>query len=106
MVAPEYRHSVLTIRLMLELYRFGLAHEVRWSFIDCNAHLVDFFRRAGFVQHLPTTLHHEYGRVTPMRLSLLDEEHLACVGSPFLGALRAMCTNQAPQPFPALTLDY
>jgi predicted GNAT family N-acyltransferase len=92
MVAPEHRHTMLPMMLVLACYRLGLENNIRWSFIDCNDHLVGFFTRLGFVQHLPKAWHPEYGHVTRMRLDLLDEAHLASVCSPFLGVL----TEQAP----------
>jgi GNAT superfamily N-acetyltransferase len=88
MVAPEHRHSVLPLLLVLECYRVGLARNLRWNFIDCNDHLVGFFERIGFVPHLPRASHPEYGPVNRMRLDLLDEAHLESVSSPFLGVLK------------------
>ena len=87
MVAPEHRHSMLPMMLVIACYRLGLTNNIRWNFIDCNDHLVGFFTRLGFVQHLPNARHPEYGHVTRMRLSLLDDAHLASVCSPFLGVL-------------------
>lgn len=92
MVAPEHRHTMLPMMLVLACYRLGLENSIRWNFIDCNDHLVGFFTRLGFVQHLPKAWHPEYGHVTRMRLDLLDEVHLASVCSPFLGVL----TERAP----------
>jgi hypothetical protein len=78
---------MLPLMLVLACYRLGLERNIRWNFIDCNDHLVGFFTRLGFVQHLPKAWHPEYGHVTRMRLDLLDEAHLASVCSPFLGVL-------------------
>lgn len=94
MVAPQLRHTRLPLMLACECYRVGLDNGVHWNFIDCNEHLVGFFTRMGYIQHLPRAWHEEYGHVSCMRLNLLDTAHLAKINSPFLTLLHQRLSRQ------------
>jgi predicted GNAT family N-acyltransferase len=97
MLAKSVRRSPLALNLFLWLYRYALEHDVRWIFLDCNRSLVPFFEGFGFSRYINGYEHKEYGLVTPMRIDLLDREHLKAIDSPFL---------RASQPMPkALELD-
>jgi len=87
MIAPEYRRSTLAVRLSIAVYEFGLEHDVTHNFIDCNDHLVSFFEGLGFVKHIPSRLHEEYGLVNCMCVVLHDRVHLSQVASPFVPSL-------------------
>lgn len=87
MTSPEHRLTPLAIRLSVAVYELGLAEGITHNFIDCNAHLVSFFTRLGFVRHISEKLHYEYGEVQPMRLTLRDRAHLDSVSSPFVSPL-------------------
>ena len=97
MIAPQYRRGTLAVRLAMASFRMGVGRDVRWNYIDCNCHLVEFFRGLGWVEHLPVAEHPEYGLVHRMRLDLTDRQHLVTVGSPFArlleprGATAARC---------------
>lgn len=84
MVVPKLRHTRLPLLLARACYRYALARDIRWNFIDCNAHLVGFFARLGYKEHLSKGRHEEYGIVTRMRLDLENADYLAEVNSPFL----------------------
>ena len=48
MIAPHLRRSTLAVRLCIECYTIGLEEGIKWCFIDCNAHLREFFSGLGF----------------------------------------------------------
>lgn len=83
MVAPAFRSGTLAVRIAACIFDFGCGRGIQHDFLDCNAHLEEFFGRLGYVKHMPKVVHPEYGLVQPMRLDLADEEHLRRVGSPF-----------------------
>lgn len=83
MVAPSFRSGTLAVRIAACIYEFGVSRGIRHDFLDCNAHLEEFFGRLGYVKHMPKVTHPEYGLVQPMRLDIFDSEHLRRVGSPF-----------------------
>lgn len=83
MVAPEMRGSALALRLCTASYDYGWRHGIRWNFIDCNDHLVGFFRRLGYLW-THRAVHEEYGDVNGMCLDLRDKAHLTACKSPFL----------------------
>lgn len=87
MLCSGYRNSSLLARLFAENYKFGLRAGIKWTFLDCNDHLVEMFARLGFERtHLAD--HPEYGLVNAMRLELLDLEHLKASGSMFAPILK------------------
>ena len=88
MIESALRKGLLGYRLCLACYEHGLRNGARSAFIDCNDHLVPFFRGLGFHAYMGTTRHEEYGEVLPMKLDMADEANLAAVRSPFLAALR------------------
>jgi GNAT superfamily N-acetyltransferase len=87
MVAPSHRGSGLAVKLSVAVYEYGLVRGITHNFIDCNAHLVPFYRGLGSVRHLPEQEHEEYGAITVMRLDLRDYAHLQALHSPFLARL-------------------
>lgn len=93
MIAPHLRRSTLAVRLCIECYTLGLEEGIKWCFIDCNDHLVDFFQGMGFRPYIGKVVHEEYGEVTPMRLRLQDLKHLDAVRSPFAACLRNWLDN-------------
>jgi hypothetical protein len=82
MICPAHRSGTLAVRLALAMYEHGTSRGIRHDFIDCNAHLEDFFTRLGYRRFWPYVEHPEYGRVLPLRLDLDDFEHLRALGSP------------------------
>jgi GNAT superfamily N-acetyltransferase len=87
MVAPHYRSSTVTVRIVKSVYRFALEHGITTDLIDCNAHLVPFFTRLGYELHRTDLVHPEYGAVTVMKLQCHNHRHLAEVRSPFYDVL-------------------
>ena len=88
MVAPRLRGTSLALRLCQAGYEFGLRHEIRYNFLDCNDHLTRFFERLGY-RFQERAEHPEYGIGNVMRLDLLDRPHLAQIRSPFLAVLNS-----------------
>lgn len=83
MIRRELRSGTLAVRMATALYQFGRTRGIGHDFIDCNAHLEDFFIRLGYHRHGPKVEHPEYGLVQPLRLDIEDIDHLLQVGSPF-----------------------
>jgi len=86
-VHRDFRNTSLAAQLARAAYRYGLENGVEEDFIDCNAHLVQFFQRLGYKEVKPIT-HPEYGDVMLLRLRLRDRAHLSTVRFPFLRDLR------------------
>jgi len=97
MVAESHRRSLLATKLSCACFQLGLDHGIRWSFVDCNDHLVGFFERLGYLRtHRP--VHDEYGQVNAMRMDLHAVDHLKAVGSPFAKiAHAAISTSEAAE---------
>jgi hypothetical protein len=83
MVATEYRKSRLAMGLALQCYERGLRLRTCFDCIDCNEHLVGFFKRMGYRQIFPAIRHPEYGEVTPLVLAMHDSEYFKSIRSPF-----------------------
>lgn len=56
----------------------------RCNFVDCNDHLIDFFKSFGYQFHIGKAVHKEYGEVNPLKLDLHDETLYRQINSPFL----------------------
>ena len=95
MVRADFRKTQTPVDIFKNLYDFAIENRVESSYMDCNAHLVRFFRKFGY-QNLGAKNHPEYGDVTIMRLDHFDFQRLVRIGSPFAEqaarelALRAM----------------
>lgn len=101
MVAPIYRRLGLALQLSVAMYDYGLPKGMTHTFIDCNAHLVSFYERMGFIEHLAPREHPEYGMVTIMRLDARNREHLQAAQSPFLACLDRWLLQTAAHLTPA-----
>jgi predicted GNAT family N-acyltransferase len=98
MVDKSVRKSSLAVRLFIHMYQFALTNGIRHNFIDCNDHLVGLFTSFGFINYMGTAIHKEYGKVSPMKLDLWDEDLFRRIGSPFLRPLLEWkCTESTPQ---------
>lgn len=95
MIAKELRRHTLAVRLCLAVYQHSLERGIRYNFIDCNDHLVEFFTSFGFKEYMGTAVHKEYGSVHPLKLDLHDEETLRRLNSPFLKLLLAWRNSDA-----------
>jgi N-acyl-L-homoserine lactone synthetase len=83
MIEPSLRRTPASIELVKFAYEFGLKNGIDSCFIDCNHHLVRFFRRFGW-RSLYRREHEEYGLVDVMRLDLRDIDYLSSINSPFV----------------------
>ena len=95
MVDPQFRRTKLPLDLLTRIYAYGLLWGMRWSFMDCNEHLVEYFGRFGW-RNLGVKTHEDYGAVTIMSLDLHDGESLDRRGSPFAAAYRAWRSRAQP----------
>ncbi len=99
MIARPYRHTRLTLRLVVANYDIGIDEGIAYDFMDCNHHRTRTFEKLGYKIHRPSVQHPEYGDVAVMRLALLDIDHLNTVASPFIqgraGFTTAECRSTA-----------
>ncbi len=93
-VDQSLRSSSLPLMLVRACYRTLIERDSQLNLIDCNDHLVPFFRRLGY-QSLGQKTHYDYGRVNRMSLELQNEAQLAQARSPFLRMLRSHRAAQA-----------
>jgi hypothetical protein len=54
MIAPNFRKTRLALKMAIASYEYGTPKGIKWNFIDCNDHLVPFFRALGYVELLST----------------------------------------------------
>ncbi|WP_293372499.1 GNAT family N-acyltransferase [Nevskia sp.] len=97
MVAKRLRCSDVAVRLCVAAFDVAVRHGVRWSFMDCNDHLVRFFTALGFVEYTSPKVHKEYGEVHLMRLDLEDHEHLRRLKSPFCRVFDGAANSEHPR---------
>lgn len=95
MISSSMRKSGLALRLCLESYEFALNSNIRYSFCDCNDHLVDFFQSFGWGHYIGTSVHKEYGEVHPLIIDLHDEERFRGIGSPCLSSFLSWKNKQS-----------
>lgn len=84
MIAPHLRRSTLATRLAITAFKLAVSAEHALNFIDCNEHLISFFKRFGYLPFPQRSIHDEYGEVQVMVLPLRDLRHLESVRSPVL----------------------
>jgi hypothetical protein len=89
MILPEYRLGSLALQLAATVYQFGIDQGMRFNFIDCNAHLEEFFQRMGFRKYWPKVVHPEYGEVLPLVADILDFDYLDSIRSPIRRILQS-----------------
>lgn len=89
MIAPDHRRTNLAFRLFSFCYMLGRDRGTALNIMDCNAHLVEFFRKIGYRDYMGTVRHEEYGEVMPMYLDLLDVAYLRRLRSPYVKAYEA-----------------
>lgn len=97
MIEPRLRHTSASVELVKFAYEFGLKYNVSTCFIDCNDHLVRFFRRFGW-KVLFRREHDEYGVVNVMKLDLLDINHFKAIRSPFVPVALPYVGKTAAEP--------
>lgn len=87
-VDKRYRGTRLSLMLSQAAYGFYLENNIEYDVIDCRHRLVPFFQKLGFVEHVKSLTHPEFGSVKVSYLDVNNEKHLECVKSPFLNQLR------------------
>ena len=88
MIHPDWRKTTnLAFQLSIACFELGLKHEIKYAFMDCNDHLVNFFTSLGWREYIGKVEHSEYGLVTPMRFDLYNSEYLKKIKSPFVTIL-------------------
>lgn len=96
MVSPEFRSKTLAVRLALAAYKQGIRDGIKYDFIDCNPHLVEFFLGLGYRVHKGQIKHTEYGEVVSMILDLEDLDNFERLRSPFRRACAAFYGSMLP----------
>lgn len=84
MIAADYRATGLPFKLAIATYYKGLADGITENYIDTNGHLIDFYKRIGYREHLGWIEHEDYGRVYSMVFELTNKTQLRRTRSPLL----------------------
>ncbi|MCA9708880.1 MAG: GNAT family N-acetyltransferase [Myxococcales bacterium] len=82
MVAPAQRRTRVSVELMKRIYRFGIQHGIRTSYLDTNPPYRRYYEKIGY-EFLFEKTHPDYGRVSVMRLQADDLGKLRAARSPF-----------------------
>jgi GNAT superfamily N-acetyltransferase len=82
MVRAGYRKTGVSVRMLKEIYKFGMESGMTACFMDVNPPLEGLFEKFGY-KFLFRKEHPEYGLVSVHRLDVLDLAHLKSVRSPF-----------------------
>ncbi|HEY7884476.1 MAG TPA: hypothetical protein VIC08_05955, partial [Cellvibrionaceae bacterium] len=56
-VHKDYRKSPVAFKLALATYIKGLKDGIKYNFVDCEPGMIGFFRKLGYVVHLPEVSH-------------------------------------------------
>ncbi len=82
MIIKEHRKGRLAIRLAQAAYVAAVDAGIMFDFIDCNDHLLHFFKKLGYRQIRQKINHKEFGEVTPMIICVNDLEYFEQIESP------------------------
>ena len=93
MVAQPYRSTGVSVRMLKLIYEHGMRRDVTTCFMDVNQPLIKLFSKFGYVPLFEKD-HPDYGRVTVMRLDVLDIERLTAIRSPFASICRRYLEEQ------------
>ena len=74
MVIPKERGRVLPLLLTAECFKIALHREIKWNYVDCNAHMVPYFKRLNFEMLVPKKTHPRFGEVSLMRVDLTSKD--------------------------------
>lgn len=95
MVRADFRKTQVPVDIFKRLYDFAIENRVETSYMDCNAHLVRFFRKFGY-EFLGVKTHAEYGEVSIMKLDHFAFARLVRIGSPFAEQAARELARAAP----------
>jgi hypothetical protein len=87
LIARSGTGSRIGAQLVEAAYRQGLAEGVTVTRIDCNEHMLPYFKRLG-MKDIGPICHPDYGNVFLMQMDCFDLPHLEKVRSPFATILR------------------
>lgn len=93
MVNPHFRKSRVPIELLKLIYLFGIENGANACYMDTNAPYIRFYQKFGY-EALFEKNHPDYGRVTVMRLPVLDLGYLESVRSPFAPLCKRFLASQ------------
>lgn len=95
MVLPEYRGSMLPVKLIHRYACDGYQSGIELDFIDCNKHLIEFFERMGYFSYSGWVFHKEFGTIKPMFLATDAISYLESIGSFLAGPARTYISDDA-----------
>ncbi len=94
MAAPAFRKSRVPLELLKMIYLFGIENGATSCYMDTNAPFLNMYKKFGY-QTLFEKNHPDYGRVTIMRLPVLDLDYLQAIRSPFAPICRRFLEQRA-----------
>jgi len=94
-VAPDYRKTPVSFKLMAKAYEITRQNDVQFSFGGCNPYLVPMYEQLGYRQFTNGFQDPGYGFVIPIVILPEDIDHLSAVRSPYLRFARKMANLPA-----------
>lgn len=94
MVTKSYRNSRVPLELLKMIYLFGIENGATSCYMDTNAPYINMYKKFGY-EVLFEKNHPDYGRVSIMRLPVLDLDHLQAARSPFAPICRRFLERRA-----------
>lgn len=89
MITRRYRSSVAMYLLIAKMYELSCNYQVKFSFLNCNFHLISFYEHYGQIRIDKNTLDpNDKSSLTSMVMLIDDVEHLRAVGSPLFRIAR------------------
>lgn len=86
LIMPEFRQSRAVLHLVNEIYRQALLESTHLALMECEDHLLKFYKRMGFRPY--RYVQYEYGGRYQLFINPWDINHLETVRSPFVTVYR------------------
>lgn len=82
LILPKFRRSKAVMYLINEIYRQALLESTHIALMECEDHLLNFYKRMGFKAY--RYVNYEYGGRYQLFINPWDVSHLEAVRSPFV----------------------
>ncbi|SOE19659.1 hypothetical protein SAMN06298216_0162 [Spirosomataceae bacterium TFI 002] len=82
LILPKFRKSKAVLYLVNEIYRQALLQSTHIALMECEDHLLKFYRRMGFIPY--RYVNYDYGGRYQLYINPWDISHLERVRSPFV----------------------
>jgi hypothetical protein len=86
LILPEFRQSRAVLYLVNEIYRQALLQSTHLALMECEDHLLKFYKRMGFRAY--RYVNYDYGGRYQLFINPWDINHLETVRSPFVNVFK------------------